>query len=332
LIREAVKKSGAVFQVGSQQRSWNLFMYATAIVRSGRLGENVVAHCAIDSAPTGGPFESASVPDGLDWDLWLGPTSKKDYSDERRRFFRWYLEYSGGKMTDWGAHHVDIAHWALEVDNTPVQKVSGKGSMTPIIPDDFDWNKFFDGKADLPNAYNAATKFNLDLDFAGGKKITVNHKYESGSTSFGNGILFEGDKGRIFVNRSKLQGSVVKQIFGDNLEKKQDAKGNRTDNFKECFERVDEKTKAEFADAFVKLNKGKKVTYHMRNFFDCLKDRSTPMSDVDSQVNTMNSLHMCNIALMLGRELNWDGQSFGSDDQANALMSRKRRKGFELSS
>jgi len=330
LIRKAVEKSGKVFQVGTQQRSSNLFMYAVAIVRSGRLGDNVVAHCGIDSAPSGGPYESTSVPEGLDWDLWLGPTPKRDYCEERRRFFRWYLEYSGGKMTDWGAHHVDIAHWALELGSTPVQKVVGKGQMTPIVPDDFNWNAFFDGQADLPNGYNAATKFNIDLNFAGGKKITVNNRYESGSTKFGNGILFEGDKGRIFVNRSKLQGSVVKEMFGANLEKKKDADGKNTDNFKECISNLDEKTKEEFDAAFLKLNKGKKPGWHMKNFFDCLEDRSEPMSDVASHVNTMNSLHMCNINLMLGRDLNWDGKSFGSDDQANALISRKRREGFEL--
>ena len=332
LIKKAVKDSGRVFQVGTMQRSSNLFMYAVAVVRSGRLGENVVAHCGIDGAPSGGPFDTSVVPEGLDWDLWLGPAAKADYSEERRRFFRWYLEYSGGKMTDWGAHHVDIAQWALDLGNTNIQTVSGTGVLPPIVPADFNWSKYFDGEAQLPNAYNAATKFNIDLEFEGNKKITVNNAYESGTTKFGNGILFEGDKGRIFVNRSKLQGAAIKDIFGDNLEKK-NVDGKRTNNFKECFARVDEATKTEFAEAFKTLNKGKQVTSHMKNFFACLEDRSEPMSDVDSHVNSMNSLHMCNIALMLGRELKWDAaaQNFGSDDQANALMTRKRRDGFELS-
>ncbi|TWT83617.1 Inositol 2-dehydrogenase [Planctomycetes bacterium CA13] len=332
LIRKAVEKSGRVFQVGTMQRSWNLFMYAVAIVQSGRLGENVVAHCGIDSAPSGGPFETTDVPEGLDWDLWLGPTPKKDYSMERRRFFRWYQEYSGGKMTDWGAHHVDIAQWALGLDHTSIKTVSGTGTLTPIVPDEFNWKQFLDGEISLPNGYNAATKFNINLEFEGGQKISVNNRYESGTTAFGNGILFEGDKGRIFVNRSKLQGTAVSEIFGDNLEKKRDADGKSSDNFKECFDRVDDATRTEFAEAFKTLNKGKDVTSHMGNFFSCIEDRSEPMSDVESHVNSMNSLHMCNITLMLGRELNWDSksQNFGSDDQANALMTRKRRAGFEL--
>lgn len=333
LISKAVKESGRVFQVGTMQRSWNLFMYAVAIVRSGRLGDNVNAHCGIDGAPAGGPFEATDVPEGIDWDLWLGPAPKKDYCEERRRFFRWYLEYSGGKMTDWGAHHVDIAQWAMGLDHTPVETVSGTGTMTPIIPKDFNWQQFLDGELDLPNGYNAATKFNIDVKFQGGRSISVNSRYESGSTKFGNGILFQGEKGRIFVNRGKLQGSVVKEIFGDNLEKKKDSEGKQTDNFQECIARIDEATKSEFDQMFVKLNKGKKLSNHMANFFACLEDRSEPMSDVGSHVNTMDTLHMCNINLMLGRDLKWDAKArnFGNDDQANALMARKRREGFELS-
>ena len=332
VIRKAVEKTGRVFQVGTMQRSMNLFMYAVAIVQSGRLGDNVVAHCGIDGAPKGGPYENTAVPEGLDWDMWLGPAPKKDYCVERRRFFRWYLEYSGGKMTDWGAHHVDIAQWAMGLDKIPVKRVAGQGVMTPIVPDDFNWHQFLDGQIDLPNGYNSATKFDIDLDYEDGSQITVHNKYTSGDTSFGNGILFEGDKGRLFVNRAKLQGSVVKDIFGDNLESKRDENRKKTNNYKECFDRVDEATKAEFAEAFVKLNKGKPVSNHMQNFFDCAADRSETMSDVDSHVNAMNTLHMCNVTLMLGRAIDWDSktQSFGSDEQANALMTRKRRDGFEL--
>lgn len=333
VIKRAVEETGRVFQVGTQQRSSMLFDYAVAIIKSGRLGDVKTAHCAINGGPAGGPFESTPTPDGLDWDLWLGPTPKQDYCLERRKFFRWYLEYSGGKMTDWGAHHADIAQWALGVDNTAPARISGAGKLTPIVPDNFDWKPFFDGEATMPNGYNSATKFNLELGFDGGQKITVNNLYESGSTSFGNGILFEGTKGRLFVNRGKLQGAVVQEIFGDNLESKRE-NGRRTDNFRECINRVDEATKAEFAEAFQSLNKGKPMIGHMGNFFACLEDRSEPISDVVSHVNCMNSLHMCNISLMLGRELNWDATAgaFVGDEQANALRDRKRREGFELPS
>lgn len=335
IIREAVKKSGKVFQVGTQQRTEmnQLFMYATAIVRSGRLGGNVNAHVSIDAAPEGGPFETTEAPEGLDWDMWLGPAAKTEYSEQRRKEFRWFLEYSGGKMTDWGAHHIDIAQWALGLDHTGPNKVSGGGKLTPIVPDDFNWAQFLDGELALPNGFNAATEFHINLDFAQGNRIDVNHHYQQGNTSFGNGILFEGDKGRMFVNRGKLQGSIVKEMFGMDLVTR--GKGeNKTNNHDEAKANLDQATKDEFQAAFKELHKGKTSTSHMQNFFDCVADGGEPISDVDSHVNTMNSCHLCNVNLMLGRDLEWDSEAenFGSDEQANALLTRKSREGFQINS
>ncbi|MEL7335851.1 MAG: Gfo/Idh/MocA family oxidoreductase, partial [Planctomycetota bacterium] len=118
-IRKVVEETGKVFQVGTQQRSSaNLFLTAIAMVHSGRLGDNVNAYIAIGGAPSGGPFEQGDAPDDLDWNMWVGPAPMAPYSEERRKFFRWYFEYSGGKMTDWGAHHIDIAQWALAPGET----------------------------------------------------------------------------------------------------------------------------------------------------------------------------------------------------------------------
>jgi len=118
LIRKVVEQTGRVFQVGTQQRTeyGSKFLRVVAMVQSGMLGDNVNAYLAIGGAPGDGPFEPAPVPEGLNWDLWLGPTPKRDYMEQRRRMFRWWFDYSGGKMTDWGAHHIDIAQWALGCD------------------------------------------------------------------------------------------------------------------------------------------------------------------------------------------------------------------------
>ena len=304
-ICKVVQETGKVFQVGTQQRSENneRFLRAIAIVQSGRLGDNVNAYVAIGGAPAGGPFESKPVPDDLDWDMWLGPAPAAPYSSERRRMFRWFLEYSGGKMTDWGAHHIDIAQWALGVDKTGPVSVSGTGKMPPIIPDNFNWQAFLNGEAQLPDAYNAPMEFDINLTFENGSVLNVNHHYKRDErTSFGNGILFEGEKGRIFVNRGKLEGKPVQEL---------------TDSDNE-----------ELNAAIAKLCKGKKPGNHMRNFFECREDRTDPISDVYTHHRTMTSCHLCNIALMLGRELKWDpkNETFVGDDQAVALMSRKSRE------
>ncbi|NOY42008.1 MAG: Gfo/Idh/MocA family oxidoreductase [Planctomycetes bacterium] len=304
-ISKVVEETGRVFQVGTQQRSSNenRFLKAIAIVQSGRLGKNVNAYVAIGGAPGEGPFQSTAVPEGLDWEMWVGPAPAAEYSEERRKMFRWWYEYSGGKMTDWGAHHIDIAQWALGHDHSGPVEVSASGKFPPIVPDHFNWDAYLDGDISLPSGYNTVTEFSIDLKYENGAVMSVNSHYKrEGGIDFENGILFEGDAGRIFVNRGKLEGKPV-----DNLS---------------------EKDNAELETRITKLYKGKKPGHHMRNFFECIEDREQPISDVFTHHRTMTSCHLCNIALMLGRDLKWDPkqQTFVGDDQANALKSRKSRE------
>jgi predicted dehydrogenase len=303
-VCRVVKETGKVFQVGSQQRTENdaKFLKAIAIAQSGRLGDNLRAHVAIGGAPAGGPFENAAPPDELDWDLWLGPAPEVRYCEERRKIFRWFLEYSGGKMTDWGAHHIDIAQWALGMDKTGPVEISGTAKFPEQIPD-YDPVEFLNGEIELPNAFNAPQEFHIDLKFANGSVLNVNNHYKSedGSVDFGNGILLAGDKGRIFVNRGKLTGAPVEKMTEADLK------------------RLDEEV--------VKLYRGKTPNGHMQNFFDCVKSRELPISDVFTHHRTMTSCHMCNITLLLDRQLKWNPEmeEFIGDDQANALMTRKQR-------
>ena len=135
--------------------------------------------------------------------------------------------------------------------------------------------------------------------------LSVNNHYKrDDGTDFGNGILFEGEDGRIFVNRGKLTGKPIDDM-------------TEADN-KEIMERV------------VELYGGKEPNGHMRNFFECIEDRKSPVSDVASHHRTMTSCHLCNIALMLGRDLKWNpkAEKFEGDEQANALATRKQRKKY----
>jgi predicted dehydrogenase len=308
-IAKVVKETGKVFQVGTQQRTefGRNFIRAVAIAQSGRLGERVNAKIAIGAAPGDGPFKSTEVPKGLDWDMWVGPAAQVPYMVERRKMFRWFLEYSGGKMTDWGAHHIDIAQWAMGYTNGGPVAVSGNGQFGKVVPEKFDFVAFFAGDKTLPDGFNCATKFDINLTYDNGAtmNVTDSYKSEDGKTAFGNGILLEGDRGRIFVNRGKLSGAPVEEMT--DAEKK------------------------DLDEAVVKLY-GAQPGGHMQNFFDCLESRKDPVSDVYSHHRTMTSCHLCNINLMLGRDLKWDPQAeeFIGDEQANALMSRPRRSPYTM--
>jgi myo-inositol 2-dehydrogenase/D-chiro-inositol 1-dehydrogenase len=124
-VAEETKK---VLQIGTQQRSENAkrFLTAIAIARSGRLGDKLSALVSVGKAEKGGPFENGVAPSELNWDMWLGQAPKVDYCKQRCDFdFRWWLEYSGGQVTDWGVHHMDIALWALGLENTSPTTIEG---------------------------------------------------------------------------------------------------------------------------------------------------------------------------------------------------------------
>ena len=167
-------------------------------------------------------------------------------------------------MTDWGAHHIDIAQWALGLDKTGPTSISGTGEFGKVVPKNFDWVGFFEGKTKLENGYNAATKFSIDLNFANGSLINVNDNYssEDGKTNFGNGILFVGSRGRFFVNRGRISGKPVEEL-------------SETD-------------KQNIQAAMSKLYGDKKITGHMKNFFECCLLYTSP-SPRDRQKSRMPS-------------------------------------------
>ena len=295
-IRQALKDSGRVMQVGTQQRtSPNLFLKAVAMIKNGRLGEIQRVQCAIGGAPVSGPLKKEQPPANLNWERWLGQTPLVDYIPRRCHYeFRWWYEYSGGKMTDWGAHHVDIATWALGMDGPGQGPVSIEGTAKHPV-------SLEAGYPTVDNEYNAATEFNVLCKFVNGAEMVIRHDTD-------NGILFEGTEGRIFVNRGKLTGEPVDAL----------------------------KDKPLPEDALVKLYKGKQpgdgTHGHMQNFFDCVKDRSEPISDVYTHLRAMDTCHLANIAIRLGRKIAWDPQAeqITGDDEANKWLSRTQRKGYEI--
>jgi hypothetical protein len=187
-------------------------------------------------------------------------------------------------------------------------KLIGPTQFTSIVPNHFDWQAYLAGRATLPNGYHTPTEFHVAMEYADGSVITVNDNYKSedGKTNFPNGILFTGEDGRIFVNRERLTGKPV--------------------------EGLTQQEQGEIYQAMIPLYKNKWPGDHMGNFFECVEDRSVPISDVETHHRTMTCCHLCNIALMLGREVRWDPdqERFVGDDQAATFMSRHRRDAYSL--
>lgn len=178
-ISDAVKKYGVVFQTGSQQRSDENFRFVCELVRNGKLGKVHTVTCKLpDGTPDFGKnkdkTETSPVPDGFDYDFWLGPAPDAPYAPCRTGVnFRWILDYSGGQITDWGGHHPDIAQWGMGTEHTGPVKVKSRRPR---------W-------ADHP-IWNTATDYNVEAEFEEGFKIviTTNRRKRGG-------VLFEGEDG-----------------------------------------------------------------------------------------------------------------------------------------
>ncbi|MBI4626083.1 MAG: Gfo/Idh/MocA family oxidoreductase [Verrucomicrobia bacterium] len=195
-VIRAVREHKIVLQTGTQQRSSPRFRLACELVRNQRLGRLKQATVWLPAGLRGGPFATAPVPAALDWDFWQGQTRKVDYVPERcHRTFRFWYEYSGGTMTDWGAHHNDIAYWAIGL--LAPERVQAKRLSEPIT-----------------GGYNACSDYEVDYTYANG--IALEIRTTPDDSIFGavvkkdgqrNGIRFEGTDGWIWVNRAMIEAS-----------------------------------------------------------------------------------------------------------------------------
>lgn len=282
-----------VFFIGTQQRSdGERFLRAVNMVQHGLLGDIHKITVGIDGSPTGGPFPIATPPESLDWNQWQGPAGDVPYREKRCHYeYRWWYEYSGGKFTDWGAHHVDIATWAIDQSGPgqgPVE-IDGTDAAHPV--------EFRDGYPLVDDCYNTSHDFNIRCRFASGVQMDITSRGD-------NGVLFEGSKGRIFVNRGRISGVPIdegwdRDVYGE--------------------------------DALVKLYKGKPFEGHKANFYRCIREGGLPVSDVYSHVQMMNSCHLAVIAARLNRVIRWDPQAEAilGDEQAASFFARQPRAGFE---
>lgn len=312
-LRRVVADSDRTLQVGNQQRSCQWFREAIAIARSGILGDNLTATCYLGRGRPGGPFAEKPIPESLDWDRWLGQTPMVPYIPQRcHGSFRWWYEYSGGKLTDWGAHHIDIAQWALGAIGTGPVEIEGNG--------------IHDQRKDC---FNTAQTYRGTLRFANGTKLI----FEDGGDKT-NGILLQGDRERIFVNRGKLVGNIVNKITADaNWNTKiRDAAGELYDGPYGLPE-TELKNYANFGE-FDYSSWTRVKQSHMGNLFKCIKTGAKPISDVVTVGNSTMTCHLANIGLRLGRKLKWDPatERFIGDDEANAMLRRPQREGYEIES
>lgn len=306
LLQKVVKETGRVLQTGSQQRTemGGKFRLAAEIVRAGMIGKVKTIECRINGNPVSGSIPEVAPPRELDWDMWLGPTPKVPFrlsADGRKTNchyeFRWWYEYSGGKMTDWGAHHIDIAQWCLGMDGSGPVAVECVSASEPYTKGD---------------GYNCHERFKVKYTYANGAEVyALSHDGTEADLVLANGspkkvgkdengVLVIGETGKVFVSRGQIAASS-KELLN---------------------------TKIDATPLYPT-----RPTNHMGNFIDCVGDRKSPICDVTVGGGSVIVCHIGTIALRLGvgKKLTWDPKSHKFEqDEANKMLSREYRKPWAL--
>jgi predicted dehydrogenase len=294
---KAVKETGKVFQVGTQQRSEGPFRLACELVRNGRIGKIKRVETRIGTNPTSPELPKVDPPKELDWNFWLGPTPVVDYVEltkDKHTYtrchyeFRWWYDYSGGKMTDWGAHHNDIAQWGLGMDGSGPIAVKAEGERPAG-----------------GNRYNCHPTFRITYNYANGAELVCADTQLKGSADpdrgdHKNGVLFVGEGGDwIFVSRSTIQASDEKLI------------------------------KEPLPASALRLYPS---TNHMGNFLECVRTRKRPTCDVEVGHRSVTVCHLGVIALRSGKSLKWDPKKevIVGDEELNKMLSRPMRAPWKL--
>jgi len=290
-VVQAARDSERVLQTGSQQRSDARFRLACDLVRNGRIGKLKHIEVVLPSGLHGGPFAAAPVPAELDWDTWQGPVAARDYVPERcHRTFRYWLDYSGGTMTDWGAHHLDIALWGAGHERSGPVSIEGRRLIEPIA-----------------GGYDAPSQYEVHFTYADGvtqtTRSTMRNRFdgstspEAGKDLPEHGVKFVGNDGWIFVTRGKLEASRPELIA--------------------------EPLSTRTVELYVSSD-------HMGNFFDCIRSRKPPICEAEIGHRSVSVCHLAGIAIRLGRKLTWNPatEQFTGDAEANGHLTREQRKPF----
>jgi len=227
-LLEVQRQTRRVLQTGTQQRSSIYFRLACDLVRNARIGKMQKVEVWLPAGLRQGPFKTSPVPEGFDYDFWLGQTPKVEYVKERTHFsFRYWWDYSGGTMTDWGAHHNDIVLWALDLDGSGPVSVEGK-QLVDMIPGGFTAASEYEVTYTYANGIVHTCKSTTASEWHGGVKDPNGQQH---------GIKFHGSDGWIWVTRGTIRASD-RQILKEKLP--EDAKrvyhsNDHMGNFIECI-------------------------------------------------------------------------------------------------
>lgn len=293
-IVDAAHKNNIVWQTGSWQRSQPNFYKAAHLVRNGVLGKIHKVEVGLPNGRDSIGIKAVQTPPAeVDYDLWLGPAPKVPYRGVLHFDWRWMMDYSGGQLTDWAGHHIDIAHWGLGYDKIGPTEVKAKG-VFPV-----------DGLYDVPVEYLIDAKYEsgVEMTIANAqyfidRRTSKEWKREKQGTT-GMGTVWYGENGWIHVNRHGLWASNPELLKMD--ESAMTVKTYKSDD-------------------------------HWQNFLDCMKSRKETITPPETAHRSISVALIGEIAMQTGENLKWDYKTerFTNSERANRLLQRPFRSPWTL--
>jgi len=298
LMAAAVKRTGRIMQVGSQQRSSDQFRYAAELVRNGRIGQLKKVYVGLPGDPSGNAEPEMPVPKNLNYDMWLGTTPEVYYTEKRvhpqvgydRPGWLRCEQFGAGMITGWGSHHIDCAHWAMNTEYTGPVEI---------------W-----GRAEFPKAglWDVHGIFRTEAMYENGVHMIV-------SNELPNGIRFEGTDGWIFVSRGDGSVTASDPVMRQSA-KKLDASDPR------LLESV-------IGPNEIHLPVSKE---HHGNWLESIVSRKPPIAPAEVGHRSCSACLLHHAAMKLNRKLYWDPkkEQFKNDPEANKLLSRPQRAPYAI--
>jgi predicted dehydrogenase len=313
ILSDAVKKSGRILQMGSQQKSidpWPQFKKACELVRNGRIGKINTIEVGLPGDPGGGSPEKMAMPTNLDYDAWLGATPEVYYTEDRvhsqeqlprsvnsRPGWLRCEQFGAGMITGWGAHHIDTAHWGMGNEYSGPVEIWGTAAFPSDDPD-------YNGLWDVHGI------FRTEAMYENGVHMVV-------SNELPNGVKFIGDDGWIWVTRGNYRvtdtdpvadSSGVKPIDASNPKILQSVIGPNEIHLYESSEQH-------------------------ANWLDCIKSRKEPVAPIEVGHRSCTACLLHHMAMKLKRKIYWDPVKeiiVNNDKEAMAMLSRPRRKKYDF--
>lgn len=296
-VREAVRRKNVVFQFGTQQRSDRNFRWACQLARSGRLGRLREILVSVPGGKHGPAFPEQALPDYVDWDRWVGPAPATPFHEQKlsRDNHENMTAFSLGMISCWGIHHLDIAQWGNNTDDTGPSRVEGQGEFP------------------TEGAFDALERWRVRFEFANATPVTF---VSDGTPGFEHGVRFVGDTAWVHVLRGAIKGALNNR--GAEATPPADPATDAGPFL------ADPANQPEALPVQLPVSAD-----HVRNFLDAIRHQQRAICDIGPAVRGDTLCQLALIAVIQGRKLRWDpkAEAFPDDAGANALLEPRPFRG-----